>query len=280
MHRHRISIGLVAALLALLVTAAFLFLRPAKVESPVDDGQRLEQPQVNRQQNKSPADVQSVIDSWGARQTGEYSIVVYDLDNKKTIGSHRPDEVYFAASIYKLYVAYEGLRAVQQGELDPYQPYVGDYDLATCLHEMIHSSDSPCAEKLWEELGKEQLDEKLKTYGLKNTSMVNITTTAQDAATLLIRLHEHKDLAPAQTRKMIASMESQIYRNALVKGFSEVEFYDKVGFRGLVEYHDVGILELPDGRSYVVSLFTKDIGTRAMADLAEYLYRAFEKEPQ
>ncbi len=219
-------------------------------------------------------DVQPLINEWLAGQTGKASVVVYDLENDAIIGSANQDEVYFAASIYKLYVAYEGYLAVQRGEYDINEIYLSGQTRGECLDLMIRESDSPCAEKLWNELGKQAVTDTLSTYGITNTSLVGITTTAGDAATMLRRLYQNDEMNPEYKQLFFDSMKDQIYRDALASSFSDVVFYDKVGFNGLQEYHDVGILELPNGRHYVVSVLTDGVGTSRMKLLGAKLLDA------
>ncbi len=278
MHRKKLWFGFIVVIIGLLCTLIYLLVKPAPVVSPPENIEIIEN-STNKDESLEPEEpkptllnVQPIIDAWGAKQSGEFSIVVYDLENEKTIGSHRENEIYFAASIYKLYVAYEGYLAEQRGEYKFDEPYLNGQTRETCLDLMIRESDSPCAEKLWNELGKEKLTSTLVSYGINNTSMTNINTTAQDAATLLARLHLNDEMNVANKNRMLTSMKHQVYRDSLAKGLSSGIFYDKVGFRGYDEYHDVGILELPNGRHYVISLLTNKVGTIAMTELGQQLY--------
>src|SRR3972149_6859816 len=79
-------------------------------------------------------------------------------------------------------------------------PYLSGYSRGKCLDAMIRDSYSPCGEKMWSELGKQQLTEKLKTYGLSNTSMTGLYTSAEDAAIILQRLFERRDLTKTHTK--------------------------------------------------------------------------------
>src|SRR5690606_24669257 len=90
--------------------------------------------EIAQEEEKPPQyDVQPLIDAWAAQQSGKASVVVYDLENDMVIGSLNPDEVYFAASIYKLYVAYEGYLALQRGTHDPSEIHVAGQTRAECL---------------------------------------------------------------------------------------------------------------------------------------------------
>lgn len=270
MRRKKLFIGAVVVAIMLFGLGLYIVFTPHTATSPASDD---ENRQTNPAEEAVPEpsypliDVQPIIDTWIAKQSGSASIVVYDLQNNQIIGEHNKSEVYFAASLYKLYVAYEGYLAEQRGDYQFDEPYLGSLTRGECIDLMIRESDSPCAEKLWVELGKSELTEKLRSYGINNTSMNNITTTAEDANLQLIRLWQHSEISEGSKASMLKSMANQIYRDALAKSFAGVTFYDKVGFRDYDEYHDAGIVELPDGRAYVVSLLTDGVGSVAMADL-------------
>lgn len=272
---------IVAATAVIAVT--LLFLKPKKATSPVitePAPTQEEEPEPAEEELPAVVDLQPIIDSWGAEQSGDYSIVVYDLENRLTVGSHQPDSVYFAASIYKLYVAYEGYVAVANEEVSLDEPYLSGQTRGQCLDAMIRDSDSPCGEKLWVELGKEATTEKLQTYGIDNTSMSNITTTAQDAATLLIRLYERRDLPEDLTALYLDSMETQdaLYRRGLPSGMTQSTVYNKVGWNELKEWHDTAIVTLPNNRNYVISLFTENVGTANIRELATLLESALSQD--
>src|SRR5690606_24218516 len=63
--------------------------------------------------------LQAAVDDWVvARPSMTASVVITDADGN-ILASSNPDEVYFAASLYKLYVAYEGYRQLDGGETAP-----------------------------------------------------------------------------------------------------------------------------------------------------------------
>lgn len=267
---------------AIVCFCVYLLLAPKQVTSPPQPSENPPATEDTTDPEPEPTkpaliNVQPIIDTWEQSQSGRYSIVVYDLANNEIIGEKHADDVYFAASIYKLYVAYEGYLAAERGVYNLNEPYLNGQTRKQCLDKMIRESDSPCGEKLWAELGKVELTDTLRSYGLTHTSMTNLTTTAHDAATLLIRLLQNDELEQHKNL-LLASMKDQIYRDALANGFAGATFYNKVGFRDFDEYHDVGILELQDGRQYVVSMLTDSIGTAAMANLGSQLLTALSAE--
>ena len=223
--------------------------------------------------------VQQEIDNWAASlpQGSSASVVVADTDGT-VLAEYNKDESYFAASIYKLYVAYAGYQQVDATVVEPEELYVNGNTRIECLDLMIRDSDSPCAEKLWNELGKQELTDQLIGYGIKDSSMTNITTTASDAAIMLGRIVRGQGLELPSKTAFLESMKEQIYTRALRTGFSDaVTVYSKVGFRDLDEYHDVGIIELANGRQAILSVMTNNVGTSRIADLASSLELLIEK---
>lgn len=234
--------------------------------------QQAAMPPAKKQTPRLPViEVQPVLDNWNASQTGKASVVVYDLENKKTVGSLLPDEQYFTASIYKLYVAYFGYQKIADGTHDFNQPYVSGYSRGQCLDAMIRSSFSPCAEKMWVELGKQNLTDRLRAYGLTDTSLVGLYTSAKDAALILQRLFERRDLGEDHTSLFLESLKTQDpkYRKGLPQGFQNSTVYNKVGYNGQVEYHDAAIVSLKNGRHYAVTILTERIGTNNIIALSK-----------
>lgn len=217
--------------------------------------------------------LQIVATEWAEEQAGDVSIVMMASDGE-TIASVRPQEEYFAASLYKLYVAYVGYLGIDNGEYDGNEMYLAGDTRLECLDRMIRESYSPCAEKMWNELGKENITSMLQEWGIDRTSMTDITTTAEDASKILARLVTGAELGGASQAAYLDSMLDQpaLYRRGLPSGFSEVvAVHNKVGWNELVEWHDAAILQLEDGREIIVSVLTRNVGSRAIAEFGSQL---------
>ena len=215
----------------------------------------------------------SALNSWVKGHGGAYGVTIMDKSGD-VLAESGGKEAFFTASIYKLYVAYIGYQKIDDGTYKSSETYLNGWSRGKCLEEMIRQSHSPCAERLWVELGKSNLTAKLETYGLKNTDMEGLVTSSRDAAIILARLESGKDLSESSRKKLLDSMHVQIYRDALPEGFAEQEVYDKVGFRENVEYHDTAIVRFKDGRSLIVSVLTKNAGTSNIAGLAKVIAEA------
>jgi len=218
-----------------------------------------------------------ILAEWDQSVNGAAGVVIADGSDGSILATLDPDEPFFAASIYKLYVAYEGYRQIDSGMVDPDEVYLNGFTRGECLDKMIRESDSPCAEKLWVELGKEETTAQLRTYGINNTSMTAIRTTADDASTMLARIAQGKGLSEQSQQKFLQSMKDQIFRDTLNKSFTEPDYivYNKIGFNEQQEYHDVAIIELPDtDRKLIVSVMTDGVGTANIVRLGEMIREA------
>lgn len=216
--------------------------------------------------------LQPVVDAWVAKQKGDYGIVVYDPANQQTIATHQADKQFFTASIYKLYVVYLSLLDVDAGKHTLDEPFRAGKTRQTCLYDAIHTSDSPCAEALLAELGNDNVNERLKAFGLANTSFPSFVTSAGDVVKVLQRLQMRKELSQTSSDLMLGAMKDQVYRKGLPKGLPEATVYDKVGFSETPHYHDVGIIVLPDGREYIVAFLSQGVGSAVVADFGTTIY--------
>ncbi|MEX1995373.1 MAG: serine hydrolase [Candidatus Saccharimonadales bacterium] len=230
-------------------------------------GAEVKQPAKEAPLQFSKAKLEAAVDGWVSVHSGTYGVTLMDKQGR-TLATAGAEESFFAASIYKLYVAYIGYQKVDDKTYSLDEPYLGGYSRGKCLDTMIRESHSPCAEKMWAELGREQLTKQLKTYGLKNTDMNNLSTTSYDAAVILARIERGEGLSNVSRKAYLDSLAGQIYRSALPVGFTNAKVYNKVGFNGYVEYHDTAIVRLGDGRSLIVSVLTRNVGTKNIAGLA------------
>lgn len=279
-HKWLVPTAIVVAVLLLLLIVSFLFNNKAAAPEQQNQSIQTETNQTEQnEENPTPQynakELQSVVDSWVKSHGGTYSVVVSDPSSNKTLATTAKDTQYFTASIYKLYVAYIGYQKIDDGTYSANQTYLNGWTRGKCLDEMIRTSNSPCAEKMWVELGKENLNTQLKKYGLTNTSMTGLYTSAADTAIILTNIQNSKDLSKESRSKLLESMKNQIYRDGLPAGFTKMTVYDKVGFRGTVEYHDTALVKTDKG-TVVVSVLTKNAGTKNIAGLGKALQEALQ----
>lgn len=224
----------------------------------------------------NPSTASSLVRDWSSRNRGTEGVYIAHA-NGDVLAEQGADEAFFAASLYKLYVAYEGYQQVDKGSVSLDEIYWNGWTRGQCLDEMIRRSHSPCAEKMMAETGKAKIQLGLESYGLTSTKMASLTTSAKDVSLVLGRLWNGTDLSPGSRQAMMDSMAGQQYRSALPKGFKGLQVYNKVGFRDQSEYHDVSLVILPDSQPLIVSVLTKDVGVNSVAKLGETLKNSLEQ---
>lgn len=261
--------SLLFLIVAIIIIGAFIWFRRDRASAPSNTATKTNLPAGR--QGLPVIDLQPTVDAWADKQSGKASVVIVDLANNKTVASLNPERVYFAASIYKLYVAYMGYQKVADGTYSMGESYLSGYTRGECLDAMIRESYSPCGEKMWTELGKESLTAQLKAYGLKNTNMTALQTSAADAAIILQRLFEKRELSEEHVNLFLDSLKTQPdkYRRGLPTGFVNSTVYNKVGWNENLEWHDTAIVTLANGRSYVVSVLTRSVGASNIRELAK-----------
>lgn len=215
---------------------------------------------------------QGIVEKWAANHKGDYSIVI-TTPSGRVLASYRGDTEYFTASLYKLFVIYEAYQRVDDGTYSLDEPYLNGWTRGKCVDEAIRSSYSPCAEKLWNELGKESLTTRMEDYGLTNTSLVGLSTSANDVAIILRNIEQGKDLSQASQAAYLDSMKTQeaTYRRGLPAGFeaSGATVYNKVGWNGYVEWHDGAIVDFGGGKKLIVTVLSENAGIANIVDLAK-----------
>lgn len=264
-----IVVGLVAAYLLLFRTNNPDSSQPAA--SQTSDTEKIDTPKY------TPIDLQSTLEAWDANQPATYGIVVYDLQSKTTIGSLLPDQEFFAASLYKQYVAYLALLDIQNGDMSPNEALSGGFTRKECIEKMIRESHSPCGEAMMADIGQTTLNQRVAAMGINNTYFNGIRTTAQDSALILQYLAEGKDLNADNTAFLRDAMLTQEtkFKRGLQTGAPDAKWETKVGWNENINYHDIGIMTLPDGRAFVVAILGQGSGSPVpIANFAQTIYTA------
>ncbi len=238
-------------------------------------------------------DFQPVIDHWAASTGGNKSVLVYDLDLNEIVGIYNPNKSYGTASLYKLFVVYEGYRRVQAGEWDK-DAKAGSTGntISKCLDLAIRQSNSPCAETLWAMIGHNTLDEIIKNdFNITDSNISNLKSNVTDIYKILKIFYEHRDITDefliAQMKDSFLNQPVTTYdwRRGLPSGFSKAtDVYNKVGWDYDADkkrwniYHDASIVEFPDlNRRFIVVVMTNYVSNQSIRNLGteiEKLVRA------
>ena len=193
-------------------------------------------------------------------------------------------------------------------ELDPdYVPTV-----ATLARLMIILSDNSATNEIMDIVGMERVNQFCQEMGMPNTKLMrkmmdfaaidagkNNYLCAGEAGRLLVRLARGEFVSPEISQQIVEIMEHQQCRNKLPALVPAVPSYasaaekaqlspntvlvaNKTGDLFCIQ-HDVGIFTLPDGRRYVISMFTGDLaddaeGIQAVAEVSKLVYEALKED--
>ena len=138
------------------------------------------------------AELQWDVDEFVAGQSVPFSVVVVDLSTGAR-AEHLAERQFPSASLYKLFVARELLRRVDERTLSPDQ-LAGDSEHRTirqCIDDMIVVSDNDCGVAGLQLVGGAALDARLHADGYGATTLAAPQqTSADDVSRLLIDAHD------------------------------------------------------------------------------------------
>lgn len=216
-------------------------------------------------------DFQPVIDEWVKQTSGDKSVVMYDLDRNEIVGEYNKDTPHLMASLYKLFIAYEGYLRLQSGEWEA-DALCGSSGktIRECLDLVIRESDSVCAEILWSMIGRTELNMILEQkFSFQGFNLNNFVATPEEILKVMMIYYDHKELVDDS---LVAQMKDSFlnqpitnynWRQGLPSGFNRANVYNKVGWEYDEEekrwniYNDAAIIEFPeDNRHFVVVVMT------------------------
>ena len=238
----------------------------------------------NKTSKSSPAkiDFQPVVDDWANSTSGDKGIAIFDLDRNELLASYNNDKHFDTASLYKLFVVYEGYRRVQSGEWDGGE-LTGQTDktILKCLDLAIRESNSTCAEAIWGMIGRKELDRIVRDeLKIKHTDVSALSSNVNDITLMMKIFYRHKQITDD---KLVEQLEDSFlnqptteydWRQGLPSGFEKANVYNKVGWDYNSEeknwnlYHDASIVEFPDdNRHFIVVVMTSHIAPNKIAEL-------------
>jgi len=269
------------AVIVLSVSVFWILHRNNQVAAPlVQTKQKDVQNQTLASSVSVTPDLQPIVDTWLASQNARFSISIYDVQARQTIGQNNPSEVLFAASLYKIYVAYLALVDIQNGTMDPGEILTGEFTRKDCIDKMIRESNSQCGEAMMADIGQTTLNQRVKDISLTGTFFNGIRTSAADSALILQYIADKRDLNDENTAFLLDAMLTQEakYKRGLQSGAPEAKWETKVGWNLDENYHDIGIMTVPDGRRFIVAILSQGQGSPdPIADFSQTIYAALTK---
>ncbi len=221
--------------------------------------------------------LQQLMDNFG--QSGTYSLYVKDL-NTGQLGVVGPDRSFRSASLYKLFVASEIYRRIDNGTLS-YTSVAGSgtgNNVAGCLNLMITISDNGCGNALGSLVGWNNLTQTLRAQGFGGTSLNQpMVTTPRDVGTLFERLYAGTLLSPDSSANFLALLKAQKVNNRLPQGLpASTTFAHKTGdLDGFL--HDSGIVYGPKTNYLVVMMGAPGARPSDFATLSQRLWQHFNQ---
>jgi beta-lactamase class A len=224
----------------------------------------------DRSYTRSARGLQMLVEEWQRGYSGaSVGVSIQSLDGTGLAANLNAGKSFFAASMYKLYLAQYLLHGFEDGTMVP-GATVGDTGktAAQCVEAMIVQSDNACPEALVAQISSSTLNNYVRAQGFSGTVFLSDGTngTAADTASFLRRLQAGQLLNSSNTELLLGYMRRQIYRGAVPAGSAPAAVADKVGFYGSV-WHDGGIIYHARG-TYVLVAYTENASAAAIKDLA------------
>lgn len=274
-----ILISLIFVLTATVAICGMYIIKGLTTEQPAKSEDTSVKPEPEPEPEPEPVlpdaiNFQSVVDNFINSTSGNRSVIVYDLERNELAGEYNTTEDYNTASLYKLFVVYEGYRRIQSGEWDANSTigYQGK-SILECLDLAIRESYSPCAEPLWALIGHDELDNIIATdYRIVNSDISTLTSNPNDILSIMKLFYNHPDFS---REDLVARMKDSFlnqpittynWRQGLPSGFSRANVYNKVGWDYNPNgnywniYHDAAIVEFPEqDRHFIVVVMTNRV---------------------
>jgi beta-lactamase class A len=223
---------------------------------------------------------------------GSYAVVIKNLQTGRG-ASINAGRIFYAASIFKLFVMYEVFHQQSLGLLDladelVMTPYYDSYGLgpretslcerlsvSEALNAMMSVSDNAAAVLLQDSVGSGNINQSLAALGLADSRLLldDLPLTAADVALLLEGIGRGEAVSIGASDQMIALMEAEEFDNGLRAGLpASATLAHKTGNWDNAT-HEAGLVFAPCGTYAIVvlsdlgwnTLLTSQIGAVAYA---------------
>lgn len=228
---------------------------------------------------------QSTVDEWSNSTSGKHSVIIYDIERNEIVGQDNINEKYNTASLYKLFVVYEGYRRIANEVFDGNEVIINStkQTLLDCLDLAIRESNSSCAETVWRMIGHAELDQIIeKDFDIHDSNISSLVSTPSDILKIMKMFYTHEDFNDetlVQTMKdsfLNQPVTSYNWRQGLPSGFKIANVYNKVGWdwngKSWNVYHDAAIIEFPeDDRHFIVVVMSSQVPYQKIRELGEMI---------
>jgi hypothetical protein len=172
--------------------------------------------------------------------------------------------------MFKLYMVYALSQSVPQDQWD--QPLPGDgRTINQCVEAMMIRSDNPCGIAMGNWLGWSKAHALAHKAGYTNTvlNLSPVKTSAGDALKFMVDLYNGTNFTSDLRQRIINDMHKSVYRYGIVAGCPDCYVANKTGEANGYN-HDAAIVTV-DGKTFALSIFSKNGSTRQIADLTRQI---------
>jgi len=232
---------------------------------------------------------------------GTYSVVVRNLDDGRS-ASWNAEEVYTAASLFKLALLLEAYRQRDSGEIDfsevltldeEYVEYnfgtlealgleEGDQlTLADALKAMIIVSDTPTAVMVQDVVNPVRVDQTLRSLGINDMSVLTeeLPTTARDMALLMEAVAAGQGVTDESRRQMLGLLLQESIRGGIPSGVPpNSAVAHKTGNLDNLT-HDVALVWGPGGPYVIAVLSDRSWESEPLATVSRAVWDYFVANP-
>jgi len=231
----------------------------------------------------------------------KYGLVIKNLDTGETF-TENSDDIFPAASLYKLWVMAGVYNDIKNGNLDPEQklsqsvsvlnrkfnidPDLAElkegtvsYSVSDALKQMITISHNYAAMLLTEKITLTKLNNYMKELGLKKSKTGEPPkTTAYETAWILEQIYLHKLIDPDLSDEMLNLLKKQTINRKIPKYLPEGTIIaHKTGELGSVS-HDCGIIYIP-GSPILMCMLTDStnltVSEEAISRISKIIYEKY-----
>ena len=235
-------------------------------------------------------DFQPTVDTWISQVGGSKSVLIYDVERDEIVAASNPDEQYQTASLYKLFVVYEGYLRVQSGEWSAEAPCgATGRTILDCLDLSIRESNSACAETLWSMIGRTELEAIIKDkFGITNSDISHLISNPSDILAMMKIYYKHTELTDevlvSRMKDSFFNQPNTIYnwRQGFPSGFSRANVYNKVGWDFNPDgnywniYNEAAVVEFPEeDRHYIVVVMSQRVPFQKIRQLGTEIENTF-----
>ena len=222
-----------------------------------------------------------------------FAVVAKDLATGSSIAING-DKLFYAASIFKVFVMYEVFHQQSLGLLDlsdplVITPYYDSFGLgprstelcqqltvAQALHAMMSVSDNAAAVLLQDLVGAGNINNSLAALGLTESRLDtdDLPLTAPDVALLLEIIASGAAVSQQSSDAMIELLKTEQVDNGLRSGVpAEATVAHKTGIWPTAR-HDVGLVIAPS-TTYVIAILSVDGDTALISQVSQAVYSFF-----